>query len=341
MSRQTIVLLLLANALLFATRCAANLHLPINAPMPTAAPSATSAPAPTSATGASPTILATRTRAPTATPLATTDFGSAERDITYCAINGVALKLDLYYPKQSNGKPLPVAVNVHGGSWRAGDKARSDSAPDIPDLLERGYLVAAVNYRLAPSYKFPAQIEDIKCAVRFLRANAARYHLDPDRIGAWGCSAGGHLVALLGVTDPQAGFDGAGGFADQSSRVRAVAALSAPTDLTLYDAVARANMLEQVFGVRTPNSPMLARASPITYISKDAAPFLIVQGDKDEVVSIKHAEKLYERLTAVGVSAELTTVENGRHCFPSESAMRPSRAEISRIIADFFDQKLR
>jgi acetyl esterase/lipase len=256
-------------------------------------------------------------------------------------MDGVALRLDVYIPNTTDAKPLPVAINVHGGSWSGGDKENSDSSADIPTLVERGYLVVGVNYRLAPKYKFPAQIEDVKCAVRFLRANAARYNLDPNRIGAWGCSAGGHLVSLLGVTDKNAGWDNVGEYKDQSSRVQAVAALSAPADITLYDVVARSDMLKRVFGSDTGINPALGRASPITYVTTDDPPFLILQGDKDNIVPLKHGEELYEKLTTVDVSAKLVTVKNGHHCFPSEPDMSPTREGITQMIADFFDQTLR
>lgn len=268
-------------------------------------------------------------------------FGTVERDVTYCTITDVALKLDLYYPTIAQHEPLPVVVNIHGGSWSAGDKSKSDSATDIPELVARGYLVAVLNYRLAPQWKFPAQIQDVKCAIRFLRANAVKLALDPKRIGVMGCSAGGHLAALAGVADQSAGFDNVGEYRNESSRVQAVAALSAPTDLTLYDSVARADMLKRVFDVTTSTlNSVLVHASPVTYVSSDDPPMLIVQANQDRLVSSKHGEELDQRLVQVGVPAKLVTVKNATHCFPATPAMSPSRAQISQLIADFFDQYL-
>jgi acetyl esterase/lipase len=123
--------------------------------------------------------------------------------------------MDIYYPRKASG-PVPIAVYVHGGAWAVGDKTWVTAPLDIEELIDRGYMLCAIDYRLAPRYKFPAQIEDVKCAIRFLRANASKYGIDPTRIGAWGESAGGHLVALLGVTDSSAGLEGSGGYADQS-----------------------------------------------------------------------------------------------------------------------------
>lgn len=277
---------------------------------------------------------------PTPLPTDETKFGTIDHNVTYCTVGNVALKLDLYFPKQPSIRPYPVAVNIHGGSWSFGDKETSETAIDIPELAQRGYVVAAVDYRLAPEHKFPAQIEDVKCAVRFLRAHAATYHIDTNRIGAWGCSAGGHLAALLGVTQPSDGFD-VGEYIDQSSRVQVVAALSAPMDITLYDVVGRAEMLQHVFGAVAPNDPIFARASPVTFVTKDDPPFLIIQGDKDNLIIAQHGEQMQGMLMTAGVSAELVTVKEGHHCFPSQPPMSPSRDEISKQIADFFDKNLK
>lgn len=331
MSRKITAMILFASALLFATRC--------NIPTLLLAPTSTLTPTPPIAIATTPEATATHTPRPTPTPL--NSLGKVERDVTYCTMGDVALKLDVYIPNPTDGKPLPVAINVHGGSWSGGDKENSDSSADIPTLVERGYLVVGVNYRLAPKYKFPAQIEDVKCAVRFLRAHAAQYHLDPNRIGAWGCSAGGHLVSLLGTTDKSAGWDNVGEYKDQSSRVQAVAALSAPTDITLYNVIARSDMLQRVFGSQTGINPVLVRASPTTFVTKDDPPFLILQGDQDDVVPLKQGEKLHDKLTAAGVPANLVTIKNGRHCFPAEPDMSPTREGITQMIADFFDQTLR
>ena len=276
---------------------------------------------------------------PTPVLIDPTKLGTVDRDITYCTEDNIALKLDLYYPQRAHGKLYPVVLNFHGGSWSFGDKATSETSIDIPELVQRGYVVAVVDYRLAPKYKFPAQIEDVKCAVRFLRAHSSTYHLDTQRIGAWGCSAGGHLAALLGVTDAQDGFD-KGEYIDQSSRIQAVAALSAPMNINLYDVVGRADMLEHVFGTTVSHDPIFSRASPVTYVSKDDPPFLIIQGDKDGLIAPQHGEQMSAKLMAAGVSAELVTVKEGHHCLPAQPTMSPSRDNISRMIADFFDKVL-
>jgi acetyl esterase/lipase len=268
-------------------------------------------------------------------------LGTIARDVTYGIADGVALKMDIYYPKMAEGA-VPAILYVHGGGWTKGDKRAGAGSAEIPELVSRGYLVAAINYRLAPQYKFPAQIEDVKCAVRFLRANAATYGIDPDHIGTWGGSAGGHLVALLGVTDAAAGFDGNGGYADQSSRVQAVVDMFGPTDLTAMFQGAGPRLMEQVFGTTDKNSDIVKRASPVTWVSSDDPPFLILHGEKDTLVPPSQSKILYERLIAAGVPATLTIVENAGHGFaPAGGTIDPSRIEITGLVADFFDQYLK
>ncbi len=251
--------------------------------------------------------------------------------------------MDVYYPLKVTDRPAPVAVNVHGGSWSFGDKRNSETQTDIPELVQRGYLVAAVDYRLAPRYKFPAQIEDVKCAVRYLRAHAVTYHLDSNRIGAWGCSAGGHLVAMLGLTDGRAEFEGTGEYRGESSRVQAVVPIAAPADLTLssYN-LPRADTFSNVFGATSLTDTILVRSSPVTYVSKNAPPFFILGGDRDETVPMQQSQELYRRLKEAGASASLLLVKNAHHCLPdTKPPIEPSRVEITRQIADFFDRELR
>jgi len=268
--------------------------------------------------------------------------GTVERDVVYATVGGEALKLDVHRPDGPVGAP-PVAVYVHGGGWTSGDKSTGAGFEDVPELLARGYLVVSVNYRLAPRFKWPAQIEDVKAAIRFLRANAGHFGLDPDRIGVWGGSAGGHLVAMLGVTDESAGFDTSGGNLGVSSRVRAVADLFGPADLTAADwGLARSATAYEVFGATSPSDPVLVEASPVTWVSLDDPPFLILHGDKDTVVPLSQSVTLDARLRAAGVESTLVVVRNGGHGFrPTGGEMVPGRSELSRMIADFFDRTVK
>ena len=265
-----------------------------------------------------------------------------KRDIVYCTANGVALKMDMYTPLGKGDGPFPAAVYIHGGGWTGGDKASGEGMSDAIELVGRGYIVTSVNYRLAPQYKFPAQIEDVKCAVRHLRANAAAYHLDGNRIGVWGTSAGGHLAALLGTTTPRDGFEGSGGYADQSSRVQAVVDMFGPADLKLEFASANQRIVMQVFGAASSDDPIIMKASPVSHVSSDAPPFLILHGEQDRLVAPAQSRELYERLTAAGAKATLVMVANAGHSFvPMGGPISPTRQEISRMVGDFFDKSMR
>jgi len=298
-------------------------------------------PAPaTSVPASAPTPLPTRllpTRTPAVSPLDHAKFGTVERNITYCTSDGIALTLDMHYPKAMS-RPAPILVYVHGGSWSSGDKNDWHGMVDVPELLSRGYLVASVDYRHAPEWKFPTQLEDVKCAIRFLRASAARFNLAPNRIGAWGHSAGGHLVSMLGTTDVGAGFEGPNGYLDQSSRVQAVVDLCGRADLIAMPA----DKAMSVFGVTDNSVHLLEHASPVTFVTPDDPPFLILHGDKDTVVPPGVSQEFYDRLQAAGVPAKLVMVKNADHNFsPVDGAMSPSREEITKLIAGFFDEHLR
>jgi acetyl esterase/lipase len=267
-----------------------------------------------------------------------TAAAQVRRDVTYCVTDGVELKLDLYGPQAMGQRP--AVVYIHGGGWVSGDKRAGEGAALVPELVRRGYVVAAVNYRLGPEHLFPAQIEDVKCAVRFLRAGAAMLGIDPDRIGAFGGSAGGHLAALLGVTDTSAGLEGKGGHADQSSRVQAVVDLYGPSDLrALFDQSAGARPRAIVFGGT--DGAWIERGSPISYVSPDDPPFLLIHGDRDALVPVSQSQVLYEHLTAAGVPTSLVIVHNAGHTFtPRGGPITPTRDEITAMIADFFDRTL-
>ena len=263
------------------------------------------------------------------------------RDVVYYNSGGTPLTMDIYYPKADGGR-VPAVLYIHGGGWYSGDKTSGTGLVDIPELVNRGYLVAAVNYRLAPRYEFPAQIEDLKHAVRFLRANAATYGLDPAHIGVFGDSAGGHLAALLGVTDDNYGFDGVLSGIEPSTRVQAVVDMFGPADLTLKFERDRSLLIEHVFGTSDPEDEIIRRASPVTHVSSDDSPFLIIHGDKDDQVLLSQSEELYRKLVESGVPTELIVVKNSGHDFtPIGGDIDPSRSEITTAIGNFFDQYLK
>jgi acetyl esterase/lipase len=239
------------------------------------------------------------------------------RDLPYVTGGHERQKLDLYLP--ASGAKWPLIVAVHGGAWMAGSK---ESEP-AGIFVARGFAVAAINYRLSQHAIFPAQIEDCKAAVRWLRANASQYGFDPARVGAIGGSAGGHLVAMLGVAGDVREFE-KGDNLDQSSRVQAVVDMFGPTDFLQMDAH-RPAAARQVHD--DPNSPesrlvgghisrnreAVARANPITYVKSGLPPFLLIHGDEDLLVPHHQSELLLEALKKAGVQAELMTVRNGPH----------------------------
>ncbi len=264
------------------------------------------------------------------------DEPAVKRDISYSTNGGVTLKLDIYQPAKKPGQPAPAAVYVHGGGWRNGNKSSGAWVTDVTaELAGRGYVVVAVDYRLAPAHQWPAFIHDVKAAVRYVRAHAGEYNIDPDRIGAWGSSAGGHLVALLGTTDAEAKLEGEGGWADQSSRVQAVVDLFGPADLA--KSMRNEGRAIEVFGSK-PDA--LDQASPIKYVSKDDPPFLILHGDADTLVPPEQSRLLHERLKAAGVPSTLVVVKNGGHGLRNAGIL-PTKREMVKMIGDFFDEHLR
>ena len=267
--------------------------------------------------------------------------GTIQRDITYCVGAGVELKMDVYYPRLDAAKPAPAILYLHGGGWVAGDK--SEGAGFAAQTVPAGYLLASINYRLAPQHRWPAQIEDAKCAVRHLRANAARYGLDPARIAAWGSSAGGHLAALLGLAGKEAGLEGNGGHAEQSSGVAAVIDLFGPTDLTkALDPGNPIDLVESLIGNGPGAADRLRAASPLTYVKPGAPPFLILHGDKDVVVPLSQSQDLHNRLTAAGASSTLVVVKNAGHAFvPVGGALDPNLLQLRQTILDFLEARVR
>jgi acetyl esterase/lipase len=240
----------------------------------------------------------------------------------------------------------PAAVYVHGGSWVSGDY---DTGGFIinrigPALAAHGFVVVSLNYRLGPHDHWPAQIVDVKCAIRYLRANAGRYHIDPNEIGAWGQSAGGHLVALLGTARRSAGWD-IGAYATQSSGVQAVIDMAGPSDLLTMgdqgDAVLVAESFISLLG-DVPSGQIgadLKKASPTTYVKKGDPPFLILDSNNDEIVYPEQSQELAWYLGLAGVPHELLTVQDGGHEFDTVGEV-PSESQVVGAVVDFFVRTL-
>ena len=241
---------------------------------------------------------------------------TAHRDIAYVTDGHERQKLDLYVP--DTGENLPLIIWVHGGAWLGGNKTYY-----VPmAFLKSGYAGASINYRLSQHAIFPAQIEDVKAAVRWLRANAETYRLDPNRFAAWGSSAGGHLVAMLGTTGDVEAFE-VGENLEVSSQVQAVVDYYGPTDFLQMDA----HRLPDGLVHDAPDSPesklvggpiqehkdRVAKANPITYVSEDDSPFLIIHGDQDKLVPYHQSVLLKDALEKAGVPVTFYKVEGGGH----------------------------
>jgi acetyl esterase/lipase len=245
-----------------------------------------------------------------------------ERDITFATADGIDLKLDLCRPSTGTG-PFPALVYIYGGSWGfAGPNfGKTDCARVISEAASRGYVAVAVEHRrLAfdwdtrkPKHRFPEQVHDVKCAVRWLRANSEKYHVDSDRIGAVGFSSGGHLALMLALTDKSDGLEGDCGDMTYSSRIQAAVSSAGPTELVSQysqDPVAMAAFLGDS-PAKIPD--VYAKASPLTYVTKDDPPILLIQGDMDTEVPLQQAELLDVKLTEVGVPHTLVIKKGYPH----------------------------
>ena len=260
-----------------------------------------------------------------------------ERDIEYGKAGERSLKLDLLRPKEQGQKRLPVVAFIHGGGWQGGDKA-SGIARIVPLVAGGDYVGVSIGYRLSGEATWPAQIHDCKAAIRWLRANADKHQIDPERIGVWGSSAGGHLVSLLGSSGDVKELEGDNGSPGYSSRVQCVVDYCGPSAFTAFVADSPR--------MREPNSPVYklfggplserqeqaAAASPVTHVSKDDPAFLVVHGTNDRTVPIAQAELFAAALEKAGVDVTFVRLQGGGHGIGG--------AEISRRVSQFFDKHL-
>lgn len=241
------------------------------------------------------------------------------RDIEFAKVDDLSLQLDLYQPVGAESPPL--VVWVHGGAWRAGSK---NSMP-LGELVKRGFGIASVDYRLSPVAKFPAQVHDCKAAIRFLRAKEKQYGYDASKIGIAGSSAGGHLVAEIGVTNGHSKLEGTvGEHPDQSSSVQAIVDYYGPTNFltilkqsTPHGLSVRVPALQLLLGSQPEENSVLAKlASPVFHVDKDDPPLLMIHGDEDPQVPINQSHELHGRYKEVGLAARLEVIHEGAHGGP-------------------------
>jgi acetyl esterase/lipase len=261
-----------------------------------------------------------------------------QRDIVYGKAGGVELKLDLARPAKGDG-PFPLVVCLHGGAWQLGH--RSDQHARLRLLADHGYVAASVGYHLAPKHPFPAQIEDARCAVRFLRAHAKDYKIDPKRVAAAGDSAGGHLALLLGLMDAED---------DPPSKVQAVVNYFGPTDLRTWSATPQGDallkvavrgkdsnaLLKDFLGTADRKAAVVAKASPITYVDAKDPPVLTFQGTADPLVQAEQAKALHAALKKAGVVEKLVLLEGASHGWGGKDKER-----TDRLMLEFLDRHLK
>lgn len=272
-----------------------------------------------------------------------------ERSITYSSPGGEKLQLDIAIP--AGDGPFPCVVCFHGGAWMGGSRkdlsgnGRGRNGEATPSWIEviaqHGYVAASISYRLAPKNKFPAMIEDARSAIRYLRANAKNYKIDPDRVAALGFSAGGHLALLAGLCDKSAGFD-IGENLDYSGQVQCIVDFFGPTDIAMY---AKSEGLEDgylvpVFGKKgKTDASVYKKASPITYVNKDAPPTLLLHGTFDLIVPVKHSETMHKALTGAGATAEIFTVSFAGHGGWNDRDMTKAQSAVFKFLDEHLKGK--
>ncbi|MDO3408819.1 alpha/beta hydrolase [Saccharibacillus sp. CPCC 101409] len=248
---------------------------------------------------------------------------------------GKTLSLNLLLP--ASDRPVPLILWIVGGAWVSCDPARH--LPQFVRFAEQGYAVAAIEYRLAHEARFPAQIEDAKSALRFLRANADKYGIDAGRIGVWGNSAGGQLAALLGVTGGSPEFETADHL-QESTSVRAVVDFNGPIDIELdFQSEQHLPVMALMLGGTVRMKPELARStSPLHYLDgRPLPPFLILHGDADTTVPLRQSRLLHDKLTEAGAQSELCVLEGTGHSMTEIL----TRDDVMEKVGAFFDLHLK
>lgn len=268
-------------------------------------------------------------RAEDAAPQVDVDYRA---NVEYGTGGDKKLRLHLALPK--TGEKLPGLLFIHGGGWAAG--SRDDLSKQIQFAARQGYVAVSVGYRFAPQDPFPAQVEDVKCAVRWLRAHAAELKLDGDKLGAIGFSAGAHLAMMLGVMDKGDGLEGNGGWADQSSKVQAVVAYFGPTNFSAELPPVSKGIVKHFIGYEQSEKPELYKqASPLTYVNQGDAPMLLYQGTEDVLVPYDQAWFMAQALTKAKVPGRIEFMLGVNHGWNGSEMERTNRESL-----DFFAKYL-
>ena len=267
-------------------------------------------------------------------------------------VSGGALLMDVYRPDRPNGLGI---VHITGSGWHsplAASAPQQKASRQVEvfgaPLVKAGYTVFAVNHRTAPLNKYPAQLEDVERAVRFIRAQAARWGIDPERIGGVGGSSGGHLTLMLGVLSATGDPKDPDPVNRESARLQAIVPWAPPTDLVMLNGEYGQGTFGSLFGMRLmARDPQSSRqfkayrdASPIHHVSPDDPPTLLIHGDADSVVPLRHSEMIAARMRAADIAVEVMVIPGGGHgaLFPGKSADAPDYAQAAM---DWFDRHLR
>lgn len=233
-----------------------------------------------------------------------------DADVVYANVSGKDLMMDVYYPENAPKDPTAAVVVIHGGAWMGGDRKQMGELCQA--ISKKGLLAATVQYRLAPAFKWPAMLDDVQTAVRYLRANATKYHIDPKRIGATGASAGGHLSLLLGsrdTRDPSPSL-----FPKESSRVSAVLNLFGPTDLSKDFPPSLDLVFATVLGKpKAQAAEEIRQASPVTFVDAKTAPVFTIHGSADPLVPVIQVQRLHDLLKGASVPNEQHVIQGMGH----------------------------
>lgn len=234
-------------------------------------------------------------------------------DVVYTKAGEQELKLDIVAPAEGDG-PFPAVMVIHGGGWRGGNK--KDVRAVMNECAKRGYVAISPQYRFCPKEIFPAQLHDVKAAVRWVREHSKEQKIDAERLGAMGFSAGGHLALMLGVTGPDDGLEGDGVSKDApNTRVQAVVNFFGPADLAATDipTISKPLLKDFIGGTPAEKPELTKKASPITYVSKDDPPMLTFQGTKDPLVPHTQATRLADVMTAAGTHGRVELLLGAGH----------------------------
>ena len=264
-------------------------------------------------------------------------------DVEYGKGGDTTLLLDIYKPQDPIATPTPAIIWIHGGGWQGGSKSDGGQAAM---LAAQGFFAVSIDYRLSGVAKFPAAVEDCKCAVRWLRAHADEYGVDPDRIGTIGGSAGAHLAMMLGCTDETAGLEGTGGWEGVSSKVQCVVSYFGPTDISRGPQELESGRGDAprafIGGEFADMEEAYRKASPVLYVSAGDPPLLMVHGDQDQTVPLDQSQRMLKAYQDAGLEAELVVVKGAGHGFgPREGVTpTPNPREIGELTVSFFKEHL-